>query len=140
MSINIEDLSIKTPNEEILSDTECPVDSVNENEQENENENEKEQENEKENEKEQENECVESEDLYVLSVNNKPVFYSDDYHSIRKNAEKVIQKTASEFIHMGNIFVSQKNDTYTLTYYQRNFLWNTERVLQTLTIHKVKEL
>jgi hypothetical protein len=122
MSINIEDPSIKTSNEEVLSDIE----------------NEKEQEN--ENEKEQENECVESEDLYVLSVNNKPVFYSDDYHSIRKNAEKVIQKTASEFIHMGNIFVSQKNDTYTLTYYQRNFLWNTERVLQTLTIHKVKEL
>ena len=112
-------------------DCECKNESVSiENVEKNEKEK---RENDNEDEKEQD-------EVYVLSVNNKPVFFSRDYHEIRRRADGFIRETSFNFTDVGNIFVTVDNDTYTLSFLQHNFFWKTERILQVITIDKVKEI
>jgi hypothetical protein len=97
-----------------------------------------------ENKDEDEEECDENEPVFVLSDEKSPIRYSDQFQTLSLFRDSLVKKETSKFVGSGKIYVSHNSDditdTTSLSYMDRNLLWNTERLLKTFTIHRINKI
>uniref|UniRef100_A0A6C0KCZ0 Uncharacterized protein n=1 Tax=viral metagenome TaxID=1070528 RepID=A0A6C0KCZ0_9ZZZZ len=91
-----------------------------------------------------EDECDEIEPVFVLSDEKSPIRYSDQFQTLSLFRDTLVKKETSKFVGSGKIYVSHNSDditdTTSLSYMDRNLLWNTERLLKTFTIHRINKI
>lgn len=85
---------------------------------------------------------------YIVTIDHKPAFYSDNYDRILTRVNEKIQELIVNYMHMGMIYVSENenNDnqdtekTYTLSYMDYNLVYQREKVLSIIRIYRAKNV